>query len=612
MPSTWSGLATLQGLFFRQLVRKTSKAYSLLARGLLCVQLCLLCTVSLAQESITYDIQGVEDAKLRNNIRLHLGGLDVEKALLTDPYWQDEVAETVATAVQPYGFYNSETKVRIQEGNRVTVTVALNTPLTINKVTREIIGAGREDKAFRERFNSLKLKEGDVLNQTVYESFKSSMFNYALSNGYFDYFWQATRLDLVRGEKQANVLLIAQSGPQYKFGELKFVGEDKAKAIIKRLKPFKTGDAYSSSVLGDFNRRLNQSGYFNRVIARPVVSDAEGLLVPIEVSLQHRPTDAFDVSVGAATDTGPRVRLGWERPWVNDKGHSVSSDIFISEPEQSVTADYRIPMKNITRDYASIEAGYQFIEYANTSFESETLSLSAHRYTQQDDSPWQHDYSVTFLRETYDQGDLDTNTTSLVLPGYSITYRDKDDALNIRNGTYFQALVQYGNEGFGSDIDYAKTAVEAMLIRTYANKHRITLRGEIGAIKTNSFDDVPASLRFYAGGDQSVRGFKFRDLSPKADVINPETGKLDVESIGGKYLVTSSIEYAYSIADNWRIAAFVDAGKAANDISDSLAYGIGPGVHWLSPIGAVRVYLARGLSKQENDWRIHFILGPEL
>jgi translocation and assembly module TamA len=151
-----------------------------------------------------------------------------------------------------------------------------------------------------------------------------------------------------------------------------------------------------------------------------------------------------------------------------------------------------------------------------------------------------------------------------------------------------------------------------MFIRTYNNKHRITLRGELGAIKTNSFDDVPASLRFYAGGDQSVRGFSFRDLSPKAELINPETGKLYVESIGGKYLATSSVEYAYSIADNWRIAAFLDAGKAADDISDSLAYGIGPGVHWLSPIGAVRVYLARGLSKEENDWRVHIILGPEL
>lgn len=612
MPSTWSGLATLQDLYFRQLVVRTSKASSLLTKGLWCALVCLFCTSLPAQETITYEIQGVEDAKLRNNIRLHLNGLDVEKALLTDFYWQDEVAETVATAVQPYGFYNSDTKVRIQEGDKVTVTVALNTPLTINKVTREIIGAGREDKAFRDRFNSLKLEEGDVLNQTVYESFKSSMFNYALSNGYFDYFWQATRLDLVRDEKQANVLLIAQSGPQYKFGELKFVGDDKAKAIIKRLKPFKTGDAYSSSVLGDFNRRLNQSGYFNRVIARPVVSDAEGLLVPIEVSLQHRPTDAFNVSVGAATDTGPRVRLGWERPWVNDKGHSISSDIFISEPEQSVTADYRIPMKNITRDYASIEAGYQFIEYANTSFESETLSLSAHRYTQQDGSPWQHDYSVTYLRETYDQGELNTNTTSLVLPGYSLTYRDKDNELNISNGSYIQMLAQYGKEGFGSDIDFAKAVVEATVIRTFNDVHRISLRGEVGAIKTNSFDEVPTSLRFYAGGDQSVRGFDYREISPTDDVIDPETGELETDSIGGKYLLTTSVEYAYRIADKWRLAAFIDAGTATNDTSTTLTYGIGPGVHWLSPIGPVRFYIARGFAPDENTWQLHIILGPEL
>lgn len=612
MPSTWSRLASLQDLFFRQFMLRTSQATPLLTKAACCTLLWLLCMASFAQESITYDIKGVDDSKLRNNIRLHLNGLDVEKALLTDPYWQDEVAEAVATAVQPYGFYNSETKVRILEGDKVAVSVALNAPLTINKVTREIIGAGREDKAFRERFNSLQLKEGDVLNQTIYESFKSSMFNYALSNGYFDYFWQATRLDLVRDEKQANVLLIAQSGPQYQFGELKFVGDDKAKDIIERLKPFKAGDAYSSAVLGDFNRRLNQSGYFTRVIARPVVSEARGLLVPVEVSLLHRPTDAFNVSVGAATDTGPRVRLGWERPWVNDKGHSVSSDIFISEPEQSVTADYRIPMRNITRDYASIEAGYQFIEYSNTSFESETLSLSAHRYWQGDDSPWQHDGSITYLRETYDQGELSTNTTSLVLPGYSLTYRDKDSELNITNGAYLQMLTQIGREGYGSDIDFAKAVVEAMVIRTFNNVHRITIRGEVGAIKTNSFDEVPTSLRFYAGGDQSIRGFEYREISPTAEVIDPETGDLETDSIGGKYLFTSSVEYAYQVADNWRVAAFIDAGTATNDTNSTLTYGIGPGVHWLSPIGPVRFYIARGFAPEENTWDFHIMLGPEL
>ena len=612
MPSIWTGLASLQDPLFRQFMLKTFKTHLVLMCGVLLSLICTLASTAQAQEGISYNIQGVKDDKLRNNIRLHLNSLDVEKALLTDPYWQGEVSDTVATALQPYGYYNSETNVVIDDGDKVTVNVSLNAPLTINKVTREIIGAGREDKAFRERFNALKLKEGDVLNQTIYESFKSSMFNYALSNGYFDFYWQATRLDLVRGAKQANVLLIAQSGPQYQFGELKIVGEDKAKAIISRLKPFGTGDAYSSAVLSDFNRRLNQSGYFNRVIARPVVSDAEGLRVPVEVSLQHRPTDAFNVSLGAATDTGPRVRLGWERPWVNDKGHSVSSDIFISEPEQSVTADYRIPMKNITRDYASIEAGYQFIEYANTSFESETLSLSAHRYWQKNDSPWQHDGSITYLRETYDQGELNTNTTSLVLPGYSLTYRNKDSELNISNGSYIQMLAQYGKEGFGSDIDFAKAVVEATLIRTFNDVHRISLRGEAGAIKTNSFDEVPTSLRFYAGGDQSVRGFDYREISPTADVIDPETGELVTDSIGGKYLLTTSVEYAYRVADNWRVAAFVDAGTATNDTSTTLTYSVGPGVHWLSPIGPVRLYVARGFAPDENTWQLHIMLGPEL
>lgn len=610
MPSRWSDLLltkpTLAASVFRW--QRLSRMPYLVAM----ILLISLSTMTNAQTPVTYELLGVEQDNIRKNIRVHLSNLDVEKKLLDNPYWRDEVSDTVATAVEPFGYYNSETNVTLSEDDKVTVTVSLNTPLTINKVTREIIGAGREDKAFRARFNSLKLKQGDVLNQTIYESFKSSMFNYALSNGYFDFFWQATRLDLVREEKQANVLLIAQSGPQYQFGELQFVDDDKSRAIIERLKPFKTGDAYSSAVLADFNRSLSQSGYFTRVIARPVVSEAKERLVPIEIALIHRPTDAFNVALGAATDTGPRIRLGWERPWVNSRGHSISSDIFVSEPEQSVTADYRIPMKNITQDYASIEAGYQFIEYSNTSFESETLSLSAHRYWQDTNSPWQHDGSVTYLRETYDQGELTTNTTSLVLPGYSLSYRKKDNDLNIDNGLYVQMLAQVGREGWGSDIDFAKAVVEAMYIFTFNDAHRITLRGELGAIDASNFDEVPTSLRFYAGGDRSIRGFDFRDISPQANVVNPETGEISLDSIGGRYLATSSIEYAYQVADNWRIAAFVDVGTATNDIDSDFSVGVGPGIQWISPIGPVRAYIARGFSPEGNDWNFHLMLGPEL
>ncbi len=562
--------------------------------------------------AISYSIKGVKQDAIKDNIRLHLNNLDVETGLLDDPFWQDEVKSTISTAVEPFGYYNSDAEITIDGNDKVVVTVTLNSPLIVANVTREIIGKGRDDPAFRQRFNGFSLKQGDVLHQPTYTSFKSSMFNYALSHGYFDFHWQATRLDLVRENKEANILLIAQSGPQYQFGPLIFVGEDKAKDIIQRLAPFSEGEPYSSAALTDFNRKLNQSGYFNRVIARPVVSEAEGLLVPIEVSLAHRPKDAFNVSVGAATDTGPRVRLGWERPWVNDKGHSVSADIFVSAPEQSITADYRIPRRNITRDYVSIEAGYQFIDYTNTSIESETLSLSAHRYWQYDESPWQHDFSITYLQETYNEGDEIDTTTSLIMPGYAINYLEKDNDLLINFARYFKFSTQVGRDNAGSDINIVKSFAEGMFIHTLNENHRFTVRAEIGAIKANDFSQVPTSIRFYAGGDQSIRGFEYRDISPKDEVTDPETGETSIESIGGKYLATASVEYAYRVAENWRVAAFTDAGTATNDTSTSLTYSVGSGFHWLSPIGPVRVYVARGFSPDETTWRLHLMLGPEL
>ncbi|WP_246587722.1 autotransporter assembly complex protein TamA [Alteromonas lipotrueiana] len=563
-----------------------------------------------ALAELSFEIEGVEDGKLEDNIRTHLNNLEVSKKSLNDPFWREQVNNTVATAVEPFGYYNSETLIeQTDEDDEVILKVSLDTPLKIANVTREIIGPGRNDHEFRQVFDNFALEPGDTLLQPVYESFKSRMFNYALSHGYFDFQWQATRLDLVREEREANILLIAQSGPQYQFGPIKLVGDDRAESIIKRLKPFDIGQPYSSKALTQFNRELNQAGYFSRVIARPVVSEAQGLQVPIEITVNHKPRDNFNVGLGAATDTGPRARLKWQRPWVNEAGHSAAAELFISAPEQSITAEYLVPMGDIKTDYLKYEAGYQFLDYSETNTESQTLSLSVHRIVQEDDSPWQDDYSLTYLREQYKVENDPTQTTQLVMPGYSIQYLQKDDPLNISNGNLFRTGFQVGREGIGSDIDIFKAVAEARIIRTY-NKHRLMIRAETGFMETSNFGEVPASLRFYAGGDQSIRGFGYRAVGPEGEIFDPATGTS--ESAGGKYLATMGFEYAYQVAENWRAAAFIDVGTATNELEEDPAYGVGPGVHWLSPIGPVRLYVARGFSPEENTWRIHFMLGPEL
>ena len=553
-----------------------------------------------------FDVTGIDDGKLRKNVELHLSGID-DDVVIADPVWQKIIKDTVSTALEPYGYYNSETQITQGDDSTVRLTIDIGTPLVVANVTREIIGDGRFDPVFREEFDSFPLHPGDVLDQPTYSDFKSSMFSYALSHGYFDFFWQATRLDLVREEREANILLVAQSGPRYQFGEVRIIGDDRARAIINQLRPFEVGQAYTAELLTRFNRRLNEAGYFERVIARPVVNQAINKQVPIEVTVTHLPKDTFNVGGGFSTDMGPRGRLRWERPWFNNRGHSATTQLFVSRPQQSVSVDYRIPMRDVTHDYASIIVGYEFFEENDT--DSESFSVAAKRYTRQPDSPYQRIWSLTYQRALFTQANQPSQTTQLLMPGYALSFIEQEGELDITNGSHFLFSFEGGYEGVGSDISVLKATAKAKWIRTLG-KHRFTARAEAGVIETDEFDRVPPTMRFFAGGDQSIRGFAFASVGTRVQAI--EDGEVTEPLIGDPYLVTGSVEYAHPIAPNWRAAVFADGGTATSDFDASPAVGIGAGVHYITIIGPVRFYLARGYSDFENTWRVHFALGPEL
>ncbi|NVK55758.1 MAG: outer membrane protein assembly factor [Alteromonadaceae bacterium] len=565
----------------------------------------LLTAIATPALALDYKLNGVSRDDLKDNIKLHLNPISVTKGD-PDEATEERILKSVKTALQPFGFYNSEIALRT-ENQALIIEVELGDPLIVANVTREIIGEGRNDPEFKQRFNGFKLNPGDVMHQPTYESFKSSMFNYALSNGYFDYHWQATRLDLVREENEANILLVAQSGRQYEFGEVRLVGDTRSKAIIGRLQPFKEGEKYTSAKLTKFNQRLNQTGYFARVIARPLVSQADGARVPIEITLAHLPRDIFNVGGGASTDTGPRIRGRWERPWVNTRGHSITGEVFASQLEQAASLDYRIPLEDVNNDYASIKTSYEFQDNENSDTKSETLSISAHRFWKEADSPWQRSISLTYDREMFTQGLSKPQTINLLMPGYSIAYNNSEDKVDINHGQYYRVSAQVGHEDLASDISLAKVLAQAKIITTLGETHRLFFRAEAGAIYTEEFDRVPSSIRFFTGGDQSVRGFGYQKISP---FVLDEDGSRVLT--GGKYLATASIEYAYPVADNWRAAVFTDVGTSTNDFSDPLARSIGVGAHWITLIGPVRFYIARGESEFESSWRFHFTLGPEL
>ena len=161
---------------------------------------------------------------------------------------------------------------------------------------------------------------------------------------------------------------------------------------------------------------------------------------------------------------------------------------------------------------------------------------------------------------------------------------------------------EVAGRAWGSDINMLRVSAKTHWIRSIG-QHRLNARLEMGAIASSEFDDVPASLRFFTGGDQSIRGFSYQTISPLDE---------DNDLIGAQYQLASSLEYSYPISDSWRAAAFVDIGTATNDFDESLSKGIGVGTRWMSPVGPVRIYLARGINDQTRQWRLHFSMGPDL
>jgi translocation and assembly module TamA len=116
--------------------------------------------------------------------------------------------------------------------------------------------------------------------------------------------------------------------------------------------------------------------------------------------------------------------------------------------------------------------------------------------------------------------------------------------------------------------------------------------------------DIPASLRFFTGGDRSVRGYKYLSLGP-------ENNKGEV--VGGKHLLVGSVELERALFSDWGIAAFYDAGNSFDSLTDiRLFQGAGMGIRYYTQIGAIRLDLARQIDVDDPDFRIHFGIGIEL
>ncbi len=549
-------------------------------------------------------MEGV-DGELRDNV---LAFLEINRLIdRQDPsellirLQHRRAPENIRAALRPFGYYDvgvvSELA-RVGDSWRAHYRIDPRQRVKLRAVSVEIGGPAQAMPEFDELISKEAPRTGEGLRHDRYEALKRSLLGLAVEQGFFEAHFERSKLEVYPGQLAAEIDLRLLSGTRYRFGEISTEQDALHDWMLRRYLRFAPGDAFDSTQLLDLQYALYDSEYFSFVEVSSGEPDAGTRTVPISIRAEPGKRTRYRFSIGYGTDTEARLGMGWENRRVNKRGHKLRFDSRLSAVKQELTGRYLIPLSAPTRERLSLTASALQEDLADT--RSQRLELGLTHSTLRD--KWERDVYLRALREqTSSGGGSDTQT--LLLPGVLWLRSKGDSPVYPKRGSRLSAELRGSHSALGSDVDFIQLKLQGRLIRPLGERGRLIARTEAGFTSIGKQSQLPASLRFFAGGDYSVRGFGLNTLGPR---------NASGEVIGGRYLLTGSLEYEYLLTPRWGFALFSDAGNALQEFNETLEYSVGVGLRWLSPVGMFRLDLAKPLRDSGASPRLHLSIGGEL
>ncbi len=566
-----------------------------------------LCLLLLAASSViaaapTLDISGVKKAE-EANIRALINPQSLQ---CNPPQWRHrQIKKHILTssqkALRALGYYHPQVSLELtptEYCTHIEVKVIQGPPVIIKKVTIEVSGGLRQHAAFAHFISTLSLESGHILRHDNHEKTRIGIEQLAARLGYFEGTFTTRRMEVNTDTNEALIILEYTSGSRYKLGEITVKQAVFNPELIAQFTVLQQDEYYDSQDLIAQQQTFNDSALFAKVDVVAHREARENLRVPVTITLEARKRTAHRFGIGASTDVGPRISYKLDRRWINKRGHSGGINFSLSPSTRQVTTHYSQPLAHHGQTRFDFQTGY--LREISESSESESYKLAASK-TQLREKNWTRTFSIEYLRENFTTGDT-RETTDLLMPGARWSKLRADNALFPRDGWRLRVRLRAALEGVISDTDLAQMTLGTKFIKPLG-KGRVLARLNTGATHVNRFRVLPSSLRFYAGGDGSIRGFDYKSLGPKDNNQNV---------IGGKFLLVGGLEYEHPVTSSFGVAAFVDSGNAFDSPNDfRFRSALGIGVRWHSPLGPIRLDLARDL-ENKHGFRLHLSMGPDL
>jgi translocation and assembly module TamA len=526
----------------------------------------------------------------------------VVNQLLLDIF-RRRIPEKVSEALEPFGYFQAQARVETEKspgGQEVLrVTVIPGDPVKVSRVDIRLQGPGEKEKTLRNLAASFPLKVGEALHQGKYEKARDELRSKAFDLGYLGAKFTTHQIRVHRGELRAEIELILETGPQYRYGEVTFEGAPMyPQAFLERFLDFASGELCSFDKTYQTQLNLINSDRFASVSVEAKVEEARDFFVPVKIKLVPSPPKRLRPGIGYATDTGARFSLNYQELNAFHRGHEFNADLNIAERRQAVSAVYSFPSPGHIENRTNLKTGLQ--QERLDAYDTLLFTVEAERARSFGMGRVGSVY-LQFRQENFSEAGQE-GKSSLVLPGLRFTQRQVDDILRPRKGFRYYVELRGSAESLGAETNFVQALANADFLYPLPHGFSSISRIQLGATwERNPVTDLPPTLRFYAGGDRSVRGYTYQSLGPKDAAGNV---------IGGKNLIVGSLELEYALAKNWGIAGFYDVGNAFNDFSSlRLAQGAGIGVRYYTLAGPIRVDVARQINVDDPKFQLHVSLG---
>jgi translocation and assembly module TamA len=515
--------------------------------------------------------------------------------LQTEGYFEPEMQIQRRTPETPDG--PPRLRLQLQPGLRTVVT---QVDLQLDGTWGEAAQAGREDavQALQSLRQHWPMKVGAPFRNPAWAEAKTASLARLRATGHLAATWGSTAADIDPDQRQARLSLAADPGPLFLSGELRVEGlRLHDRQTVGHLANFGLGTPLTETLLLDFQDRLQKSGLFERATVAVEASPEQAAAAPVLVQVEETQRQQLVLGVGVSANTGPRATV--EHIDRRLFGYAATSRNKAEWGRARQAWDGEVSTHTGPQLYRWLAGGT--IERLKT--DTDVVLTQRLRAGRTQDSPKIERFQFIEVDRSARSTATENSSAIALSANQHWAWRDVDNPVLPTQGltASLQAGLGQARDSTGLDGAFGRVWGRVTGYLPLGAKWYAQARVEAGHVVAPPGLDVPDTLRFRAGGDDSVRGYAYRSLGPTSG------GTVD----SGKALLTTSVELARPLSDSlpqfWG-AVFIDAGQAANRFSDLRpVVGAGVGLRWRSPVGPLRLDLAYGEAVRRA--RLHFSVG---